>query len=44
MLPKASTFIKVYDAQTKWMHFLIKGDDFLLKYNTIWNKVSAADI
>ena len=44
MLPKASAFVKVYDAQTKWMYFLIKDDDFLLKYNTIWDKVSAADI
>ena len=39
MLPKTSAFVKVYDAQTKWMYFLIKDDDFLQTYNTIWDKV-----
>ena len=36
MLPKASTYIKNYDGETKWMYFLIKDDDLLEKYNTIW--------
>ena len=27
-----------YDVQTKWMHFLIKVDESLEKYNTIWIK------
>ena len=29
MLPKTSTYVKRYDRQTKWMHFLIKDDDLL---------------
>ena len=41
MLPKASAYVKKYDGQTKWMYFLIKDDDLLEKYNTIWDKVSA---
>ena len=41
MLPKASTYVKRYDRQTKWMHFLIKDGDLLEKYNTNWDKVSA---
>ena len=40
MLPKTSTYVKSYDGQTKWMYFLIEDDDFLEKYNTIWDKVS----
>ena len=40
MLPQTSTYVKSYDGHTKWMHFLIKDDDLLEKYNTIWNKVS----
>ena len=28
------------DGQTRWMHFLIKDDDLLQKYNTILDKVS----
>ena len=27
-----------YDGQTKWMHFLIKDDDSLEKYNITWIK------
>ena len=27
--------------QTKWMYSLIKDNDFLEKYNTIWHKASA---
>ena len=40
-LPKTSAYLKGYDGQTKWMHFLIEDDDLLEKYNTIWGKVSA---
>ena len=41
MLPKTSAYVRRYDGQTKWMHFLIEDDDLLEKYNTIWDKVSA---
>ena len=41
MLPKTSTYVKLYGGQTKWMYFLIKDDDLLEKYNTICDKVSA---
>ena len=39
MLPKTSAYVKSYDRQTKWMHFLIEEDDVLEKYNIIWEKV-----
>ena len=35
MLPKMSSYVKSYESQTKWMHFLIKNDGLLKKYNTI---------
>ena len=41
MLPKARSYVKSYDSQTKLMYFLIEDDDLQQKYNTIWNKVSA---
>ena len=41
MFLKTSAHGKVYDGQTKWMYFLVKDDDLLEKYNTIWDKVSA---
>ena len=41
MLLKTSGYVKSYDGQSKWMYFLIKDDNLLEKYNTIWNKVSA---
>ena len=41
MLPKASSYVKSYDGQTKWMNFLIEGDALLGKYNTIWGKFRA---
>ena len=41
MLPKASTYVKSYDGQTKWMYFLNEDDDLLEKYNIILDKVSA---
>ena len=40
MLPKTSAYIKSYDGQTKWMCFLIKDNELLEKYQTIWDKVS----
>ena len=44
MLPKTTVYVKSYDGQTKWMYFLIKDNDLLEKYNTIWDKVRYADI
>ena len=41
MFPKTEVYVKRYDGQIKWMYFLIKNDDLLEKYNTIWDKVSA---
>ena len=35
MLPKATVYVKRYDGQTKWMHFLIGDDVFLEKYDAI---------
>ena len=40
MLPKMSGYVKSYDVETKWMHFLFEDDELLEKYNGIWNKVS----
>ena len=28
MLPKTSTYVKIYDGQTKWMYFLIEEMDY----------------
>ena len=41
MLSKISSYVKSRDGQTKWMYCLIKDDELLEKYNTIWDKVSA---
>ena len=41
MLPKTSTYVKIYDEQTKLMYSLIEDDELLKKYDTIWDKVSA---
>ena len=41
MLPKISAYVKTYDRQTKWMHFLIGYNELLEKYNTIWGKFTA---
>ena len=41
MIPKISPYVKSYDGQIKRMHFLIKDDDLLGKYDTISDKVSA---
>ena len=35
MLPKTRAYVKSYDGQSKWMYFLIEGDELLEKYNTI---------
>ena len=31
MLSKTSAYVKSYDGHTKWMYFLIEGDDLLKK-------------
>ena len=41
MYPKTSPYIKNYVEQTKWMYFLIKDNDLLKKYNTIWDNFKA---
>ena len=41
ILPKPNAHMNIYHGQTKWMYFLIKDDDLLDKYNTIWDKVSS---
>ena len=41
MLPKTSSYVTRYDAETKWLHFLIKDDDLLERRNNIWGNVSA---
>ena len=41
MLPQTSAYLKRFDGHTKWLYFLIEGDDLLEKYNAIWDKVSA---
>ena len=33
MLPKTSAYVKRYDGQTKWMHFLIEDDKLLEENN-----------
>ena len=40
MLSKTTAYVKSYDGEIKWMYFLIKDDNLLEKYNTIWGKVS----
>ena len=43
MFSKTSTYLKSYDDETKWMHFLIKYDDLLQKKDKdISNKVTNA--
>ena len=41
MLPQSSAYVESCDRQTKGIYFLIENNDFLEKYNTIWDKVSA---
>ena len=40
ILPKASTYVKNFDGQTKWMHVSSEDDDLLEKFKTIWGKLS----
>ena len=39
MLSKTSAYVKIHDAQTKWIYFLTEDHDLLGTY-TIWDKVS----
>ena len=32
---------KSYDEQSKWICFLIEGNELLEKYNTFWDKIIA---
>ena len=41
MFPKTRAYVKNFNGQNKWIQFLIKDDELLEKYNTIWQKVSA---
>ena len=41
MLPKTRAYVKDYDGKTKQIYFLIKDDNLLNKYKTIWDKISA---
>ena len=36
MVPTASTYIKSYDGQTKWIILLIENDDLFKNDNNIW--------
>ena len=40
IFPKTNAYVKCYDAEAKWMYFLVEDEDFLEKYNTIWDKVT----
>ena len=35
----ASEYVKHHDNETKYMYFLIEGDELFKKYHDIWNKV-----
>ena len=41
ILPKTNDNVKSYDGLTKWIYFLTEDDNFLEKYNSIRDKVSA---
>ena len=41
MSPKTSAYLNIYYGQTKWMYSLIEYDEFLEKYNSVWDKLSA---
>ena len=41
IVPKRSVYRKKFD-ETKYMSFLIKGNEFQEKYNQVWDKVSNA--
>ena len=38
MLPKTSTYVKGFDGETKWMHFLIEDDNLLENIVLFWIK------
>lgn len=38
-MQKVRSYVKSCEGQTKWMYFLIEGDELLKKYNNIWYKV-----
>ena len=40
ILPNANVYVKDYDEKINWIYFLIKNDNLLNKYNTIWDKIS----
>ena len=40
ILLKTRAYAKSYDGQTKLMYFLIKNNNLLKIFNTIWDKVS----
>ena len=40
MLPNTNVYVKDYDEKINWIYFLIKNDNLLNKYNTIWDKIS----
>ena len=40
MLPKASTYAKIYDRETKQMNFLIEDDHYKKILSDTWNEVS----
>ena len=35
MLTRSSAYVKSDDGKTKWMYFILKMGDLLVKYNTI---------
>ena len=39
ILPQMSGYIKYFENGVKNMHFVIKDDDVLDKYNEIWGKI-----
>ena len=40
ILPNTNVYVKDYDEKINWIYFLIKNDNLLNKYNTIWDKIS----
>ena len=42
MLSKTSAYVKIYDRQTKLLHFLLKMATYWknININTIWDKIS----
>ena len=37
IFPRISAYVKSFDWQSKWMHFLIEDDGLLEKNNTDWD-------